>query len=90
MSTRIEFDIHTPFGRAIAELTRTLVSARNQSTNLKASIDSMANGGSFAQVEAEIGGMAAGTGEALYNLLTDINQKLVSNTLDGIYRLHQG
>lgn len=90
MSTRIAFDQHTPFGRQIIEIMRGLVAVKNQSANLKASLDAMAAGGTFAQIEAEIGEMAPGTGEALYNLMTDINQKLQSNTLDGLWRLYRG
>lgn len=91
MSTRLDIDLHTPFGRRIADLASGIVDAKNKSANLKASLDAMAAGTppTFAQIETEIG-MAAGTGESLYNLLTDINQKLQSNTFDGIWRLYRG
>lgn len=92
MSTRIAYDEKTAFGQQTAELMQTLATAKNQSANIKAALDSMAVGTppTFAQIETEIGGMAAGSGEALYNLLTDINQKLQSNTFDGIWRLYRG
>ena len=90
MSTRIEIDQHSVFGRKITDLMSVLVDTKNKSANLKAALDAMAAGGTFTQVEAEVGGMTPGTGEALYNLLTDINQKLASNTLDGVWRLYRG
>jgi N-acetylmuramic acid 6-phosphate (MurNAc-6-P) etherase len=90
VSSRIDFDPHSVFGRKIAELMASLVEVRNKSANIKAVLDSMALGGSYGQVETEVGGMAAGGGEALYNILTGINQKLASNTLDDIWKLYRG
>ena len=89
MSTRIAYDDKTAFGQLIAEFAQSLVTAKNQAANLKAAVDSMAVGGTFAQIEAEVG-LAPGTGETLYNIVIDIHQKLSSNTLDGIWRLYRG
>lgn len=92
MSTRIDFDIHSVFGRKIADLASVLADAKNKSANLKASFDSMAAGTtpSFGQIETEIGGMTTGSGETLYNILTSINTKLSSNTFDDIWKLYRG
>lgn len=89
MSTRIDYDKHSVFGRKIADLMQTLVAAKNQSANLKATLDAMAAGGSFAQIETEVGGMTPGSGEVLYNVLTGMNTKLSSNTFDDLWKLVQ-
>ena len=44
----------------------------------------------FSRIEAEVGDMAAGTGETLYNLVTDFNQKLSGNIFDGVWKLYRG
>lgn len=90
MSTRIDYDKHSIFGRKIAELMQTLVQAKNQSANLKATLDAMAAGSTFSQIETEVGGMTPGTGEVLYNVLTGMNTKLSSNTFDDLWKLVQG
>lgn len=90
MSTRIAYDEKTAFGEQIAELMMTLARAKNEAANLKAALDAMAAGGSFGQIEAEVGGMVAASGEALYNIVTGVNQKLSSNTFDDIWKLYRG
>lgn len=90
MSTRIDYDETTAFGQQIAEFMATLADAKNRSANLKAAFDAMAAGGSFAQIEAEVGGMKPGAGETLYNIATGINAKLSGNTFDDIWRLYRG
>jgi len=90
MSTRIAYDDTTAYGQMIAEFMETLVTAKNRAANLKAAIDSMASGGTFNRIEAEVGGMAAGTGETLYNILTGMNQKLSGNTFDDLWKLYRG
>ena len=92
MSNRIDYDPLSPFGRRLEDLAATLVEAKNKAANLKASIDAMASGTTptFSRIEAEVGDMAAGTGETLYNLVTDFNQKLSGNIFDGVWRLFRG
>ncbi|MBK8508970.1 MAG: hypothetical protein IPL51_10065 [Candidatus Competibacteraceae bacterium] len=90
MSARIAYNETTAFGQQIAELMSALADAKNRALNLKASLDAMALGGTFAQIETEVGGMAAGTGETLYNILAGINQKLSSNTFDDVWKLYRG
>lgn len=92
MSSRIDYDPLSPFGRRLADLAATLVEAKNKAANLKASLDSMAAGTTptFSRIEVEVGDMAAGTGEALYNLVTDFNQKLSGNIFDGVWKLYRG
>ena len=90
MSTRIAYNETTAYGQMIAELMETLVTAKNRAVNLKAAIDSMASGGTFAQIESEVGGMAAASGETLYNILKKKKKKLSGNTFDDIWKLYRG
>lgn len=90
MSTRIAYDEKTAFGEQVAELMMTLARAKNEAANLKAALDAMAAGGSFGQIEAEVGGMAAASGEPLYNIVTGIHQKLSGNVFDDIWKLYRG
>ncbi|HAO33196.1 MAG TPA: hypothetical protein DCQ84_09605 [Candidatus Competibacteraceae bacterium] len=76
----------------MADLAATLVDAKNKAANLKAALDSMAAGTTptFNRIEVEVGDMAAGTGETLYNIVTDFNQKLSGNIFDGVWKLYRG
>jgi len=92
VSNRIDYDPLSPFGRRLADLAATLVDAKNKAANLKAALDSMAAGTTptFNRIEVEVGDMAPGTGETLYNIVTDFNQKLSGNIFDGVWKLYRG
>lgn len=90
MSTRLKYSQQTAFGQQVAEYIDELLAIRNKGRRIKAAFDSMAQGGSFTQIEAEVGGMTAGEGQTLYNLVIGAANLLEKPALDELARLDQG
>lgn len=91
MSDRIPINTQTAFGRAIAEYVDAVLEARAKGARLAAVLNSMASGGSFAVVDAEVNaGNDAARGETIYNLVTGSVSALNGADVNGLVRIDQG
>ena len=69
MSTRINYTGSTAFGKMLAEFVSQVKAAQAKGQRLKDAMDSMSSGGSYGQIESEVG-VPAGQGQPTYNLVT--------------------
>lgn len=90
MSTRIQYSPDTAIGQQIAEFVDAFVTAKQRGDRLMGILDSVSNGGSWAELEAEVGGMNAGEGQALYNLINAAHGLVNVAGFDQIYKVDQG
>lgn len=90
MSIRVPYSASTAFGQQVAEYVDSVIKTRDQGRRLRAAFDAMASGGSYDQIETEIGGMTAGDGQTLYNLLVGTVAALEAAGFNELSRLDQG
>lgn len=91
MSDRVPINTQTAFGRALAEYTDAVLEARARGQRLRDAFNSMSQGGSFAQVDAEVNaGSDAQRGELLYNILTGSVSALEGASVNALVRIDQG
>ena len=92
MSTRIPVNTSTAWGAALAEAVDGVIEVKAKVDRLKAVFDSMAQGGTFIQVDTEVNGGTpdATRGELIYNLLAGAKSALDGAAIGELTRLDQG
>lgn len=86
MSTRIAYN-GTGTGNQIAEFVSAVEVALAKGRRLKAKLDSASSGSDWTSVEAEVGGMTAGTGQTLWTILSTAMTQLDSPQIAELARL---
>lgn len=91
MSTRIAYNPATAFGQMAAEFVDGLLGAKETGRRLVAAMNSMTDNGTatWDQVETELG-VAAGQGQAFYNIVVQASQKLNVAAFDDLTKIDQG
>ena len=90
MSTRIQYSPDSSLGQMVAEFTDALVTAKQLGDRLTGILDSVSAGGSWTEIEAEVGGMQVGEGQQLYNLVTAAHGLIDVPGFVQIYKIDQG
>ena len=91
MSDRVSINTQTAFGKALAEYVDVVMEARARGARLKDAFNSMAQGGTYAQVDAEVnGGSDAARGQTVYNILTGSVSALQGAEVNALVRIDQG
>lgn len=86
MSTRIAYN-GSGTGNQIAQFVNAVEEALAKGRRLKAKLDSASSGNDWTAVEAEVGGMTAGTGQSLWSILSTAVAQIDSPQIAELARL---
>lgn len=89
MSTRIAYNTSQPHGSILAELVNETLEAVAKWKRMKAAVDSMAASADWSQVELEFGS-EVGSGETLYNMITNVVTVVNVSDINNLAVLDQG
>lgn len=87
MSTRIAYNAANGTGQQIVDFVNEVQVALAKGRRLKARLDSASAGSDWTGVEAEVGGMQAGTGQALWSVLSTAVSQIDSAQIAELARL---
>jgi hypothetical protein len=87
MTTRIAYGTTTQTGQNVADFVAEVSMVLSKGRRLKAKLDSMSWGNDWTAVESEVGGMTAGTGQALWTLIATAMQQIDSPQVAELARL---
>ena len=88
MSTRIAYNV-SGTGQQVSTFVNDVLSVLAKGRRLKAKLDSASAGSDWAAVEAEVGGMSAGTGQMLWTIIATAVAQLDSAQIAELARLDQ-
>lgn len=86
MSTRVAYN-GAGTGNQIADFVNAVEVALAKGRRLKAKLDSASSGADWTSVEAEVGGMVAGTGQTLWTIISTAMTQLDSAQIAELSRL---
>lgn len=90
MTTRVSYTAQTGPGREVALFVNEVQSVLAKGRRLKAKLDSMCSGDDWARIEAEIGGMAQGSGQTLWAIVATAMAQIDAAQVAELARLDQG
>lgn len=91
MSDRVQLNTATAFGAAIAEYADAVLEARAKGRRILDALNSMAAGGTFGAVDAEVNaGADAARGELVYNIVAGSVSALQGADVNALVRIDQG
>jgi hypothetical protein len=86
MTTRIAYNV-SGTGQQIADFANEVETVLAKGRRLKAKLDSASYGSDWAAVEAEVGGMVAGTGQTLWTIIATAMQQIDTPQVAELARL---
>lgn len=86
MSTRIAYNA-TGIGQQVSDFVNDVEELLAKGRRLKAKLDSMTSGSDWAALEAEIGGMVAGSGQTLWTVISTAMGQIDSPSVGELARL---
>lgn len=90
MSTRIPFNTASAVGQQVAEYLDALNDALARGRRLKGQLDSAVSGGTYTALETEVGGMAAGSGQDFWTILSTAQAAIDVPAVAELKRIDQG
>lgn len=86
MTTRVAYS-SAGMGQQISDFVNEVQMTLAKGRRLKAKLDSMSSGSDWSAVEAEVGGMVAGTGQTLWTLIATAMQQIDAPQVAELARL---
>ena len=86
MTTRVAYNA-TGIGQQVSDFVNEVQSTLAKGRRLKAKLDSMTSGSDWPALEAEIGGMTAGTGQTLWTIIATAMGSIDSAAVAELARL---
>jgi hypothetical protein len=90
MTTRIAYNSSNGIGQKAAEFIQQVQETIAKGRRLKASLDAMSYGDDWDSIEAEVGGMAQGSGEAFWSIISTAMQSIDTAQVAELCRLDKG
>lgn len=90
MSTRVSYNTASAVGQQVSEYIDALNDALARGRRLKGQLDSAVAGGTYTALEAEVGGMVAGTGQDFWTILSTAQAAIDVPAVAELKRIDQG